>query len=318
MPELSTAVVLEMLRVAGEAPVDAVALQDGDRFRPLPCLVRVRSPRRMPHMRCCTRGSVRCAPCSHALRIAVIDEATWTALDPGRGSLRDVDEPGDLEPSRRRRATGRVVPMAHEPRSGSGPSRSSRSARAGRRSRSPTRSPGHAVDWPAERARHPWAFARRGALAVARARVPRADPGGRRARGHGRRHRSARTPRGRSTTPNAWHGGRPRARFATSSSRTCTPIMREGRCSTTARRGSRTPGTTRIRPTGSTSARTRTRRRDGVRRTDRPERLEADGTLSLEPDDHEVSPGVRVISHAGPHAGTSQRGARRRGTSRCS
>ncbi len=28
----------------------------------------------------------------------MIDEATWTALDPGRGSLHDVDEPADIEP----------------------------------------------------------------------------------------------------------------------------------------------------------------------------------------------------------------------------
>ncbi len=49
MPDLSTAVVLEMLRVAGEAPVDAVALQDGDRFRPLPSLVRVAAARDAAH-----------------------------------------------------------------------------------------------------------------------------------------------------------------------------------------------------------------------------------------------------------------------------
>jgi len=27
----------------------------------------------------------------------VIDEATWTALDPDRATLRDVDEPADLD-----------------------------------------------------------------------------------------------------------------------------------------------------------------------------------------------------------------------------
>ncbi|HET9724353.1 MAG TPA: molybdenum cofactor guanylyltransferase, partial [Actinomycetota bacterium] len=41
MPELSTAVVLEMLRVARESAVECVALRDGDRLRPLPSLVRV-------------------------------------------------------------------------------------------------------------------------------------------------------------------------------------------------------------------------------------------------------------------------------------
>lgn len=33
------------------------------------------------------------------MRVAVIAEATWTGLDPGRETLRDVDEPGDLDPS---------------------------------------------------------------------------------------------------------------------------------------------------------------------------------------------------------------------------
>jgi 6-phosphogluconolactonase (cycloisomerase 2 family) len=31
-----------------------------------------------------------------AMRVAVIDEPTWVALDPGRRTLFDVDEPGDL------------------------------------------------------------------------------------------------------------------------------------------------------------------------------------------------------------------------------
>ncbi|MBA3691764.1 MAG: molybdenum cofactor guanylyltransferase, partial [Actinobacteria bacterium] len=36
MPALQTSVLLEMLAVAGRAGVDAVVLQDADRFRPLP------------------------------------------------------------------------------------------------------------------------------------------------------------------------------------------------------------------------------------------------------------------------------------------
>jgi hypothetical protein len=31
------------------------------------------------------------------MRTAVIDEATWTALDPSRSTLHDVDEPSDLK-----------------------------------------------------------------------------------------------------------------------------------------------------------------------------------------------------------------------------
>ena len=49
MPELSTAVVLEMLRVAAEASVDAVTLQDGDRFRPLPAVIRAATGRASGH-----------------------------------------------------------------------------------------------------------------------------------------------------------------------------------------------------------------------------------------------------------------------------
>ncbi len=95
MPDLSTAVLLEMLRVAGEASVDAVALEDGDRFRPLPSLVRVAPARDAAHA-LLHEDERSLRSLLHALRVAVIDEPTWTALDPNRGTLHDVDEPGDL------------------------------------------------------------------------------------------------------------------------------------------------------------------------------------------------------------------------------
>lgn len=95
MPDLSTAVLLEMLRVAGEVAVDAVALQEGDRFRPLPALVRVAPAREAAHS-LLHAGERSLRSLLEALRIAVIDEPTWTALDPDRGTLFDVDEPGDL------------------------------------------------------------------------------------------------------------------------------------------------------------------------------------------------------------------------------
>jgi molybdopterin-guanine dinucleotide biosynthesis protein A len=96
MPELSTAVLLEMLHVAGEAPVDAVVLQDGDRFRPLPALVRVASAREAAHV-LMHAGERSLRSLLQALRAAVIDEPTWTALDPARGTLLDIDDPTDLE-----------------------------------------------------------------------------------------------------------------------------------------------------------------------------------------------------------------------------
>jgi molybdopterin-guanine dinucleotide biosynthesis protein A len=96
MPDLSTAVLLEMLRVAGEASVDAVALEDSGRFRPLPSLVRIAPARDAGHaLLHADERSLRSL--LQALRTAVIDEPTWTALDPSRGTLHDVDEPGDLE-----------------------------------------------------------------------------------------------------------------------------------------------------------------------------------------------------------------------------
>lgn len=95
MPDLSAPVLVEMLRVAGESPADAVALQDGDRFRPLPCLVRVVPARDAAHA-LLHDGERSLRSLLQALRTAVIDEPTWTALDPGRGTLHDVDEPGDI------------------------------------------------------------------------------------------------------------------------------------------------------------------------------------------------------------------------------
>lgn len=95
MPDISTAVLLEMLRVFGEAPVEAVALQDGDRFRPLPCLVRV-GPAREAASSLLHAGERSLRSLLNALRVAVIDEPTWTSLDPARRTLFDVDEPDDL------------------------------------------------------------------------------------------------------------------------------------------------------------------------------------------------------------------------------
>ncbi|MEP6973770.1 MAG: molybdenum cofactor guanylyltransferase [Actinomycetota bacterium] len=96
MPDLSTGVLLEMLRVAGEASVDAVVLQDGDRFRPLPSLMRV-APARDTARSVLRAGERSLRAVLQALRIAVIDEQTWVGLDPGRRTLFDVDEPGDLD-----------------------------------------------------------------------------------------------------------------------------------------------------------------------------------------------------------------------------
>jgi len=96
MPELSTAVLIEMLRVAAAAPVDAVALQDGERFRPIPIVVRVAPAQAAAHG-LLHAGERRLRALPEALRAAVIDEATWQRLDPRRLTLHDVDVPSDLQ-----------------------------------------------------------------------------------------------------------------------------------------------------------------------------------------------------------------------------
>jgi molybdopterin-guanine dinucleotide biosynthesis protein A len=96
MPELRTPVLLEMLKVAGEAPVEAVVLADGEGFRPLPAVVRVSSARDATHV-LLDSGRRRLRDLLDALRIAIVDEPTWHALDAERRTLFDVDEPSDLE-----------------------------------------------------------------------------------------------------------------------------------------------------------------------------------------------------------------------------
>ena len=95
MPDLQTRVLLEMLQVVGEADVEAVALQDGDRFRPLPSVVRTARALEVAHA-LLHDGHRALRDLLDALRLAVIDEPTWHALDPERRTLFDVDTPPDL------------------------------------------------------------------------------------------------------------------------------------------------------------------------------------------------------------------------------
>jgi len=96
MPDLQTRVLLEMLEVVSEADVDAVALQDGDRFRPLPSVVRTARALEVAHA-LLHDGHRALRDLLDALRLAVIDEPTWVALDPERRTLFDVDAPSDLD-----------------------------------------------------------------------------------------------------------------------------------------------------------------------------------------------------------------------------
>jgi molybdopterin-guanine dinucleotide biosynthesis protein A len=96
MPDLRTAVLVEMLRVAAEAPVEAVALEDEGRARPLPCVLRVGAATGAAFA-LLHEGHRRLGDLLDALRTAVVDGRIWHTLDPERSTLHDVDEPSDLE-----------------------------------------------------------------------------------------------------------------------------------------------------------------------------------------------------------------------------
>lgn len=96
MPGLVPELVAEMARAAADPAVEAVVLMDAGRLRPLPSLVRV-GPAVRAAGTLLEAGHRRLRELFGALRVAEIPEATWTALDPARRSLLDVDVPADLE-----------------------------------------------------------------------------------------------------------------------------------------------------------------------------------------------------------------------------
>jgi molybdopterin-guanine dinucleotide biosynthesis protein A len=95
MPELQPSVLRLLLDTLDDASVDAAALADGERPRPLPIALRTWPAADAVHS-LLHAGRRRLRDALDSLRTAVIDEPTWTALDPDRLTLRDVDEPGDL------------------------------------------------------------------------------------------------------------------------------------------------------------------------------------------------------------------------------
>ncbi len=97
MPDLQPRVLEEMLRVAATEEAAAVALADADRFRPLPCVLRMLEALDATHTLLHVGGR-RLRSMLGTLEPVVIDERAWTALDPERRTLFDVDVPGDLEP----------------------------------------------------------------------------------------------------------------------------------------------------------------------------------------------------------------------------
>jgi molybdopterin-guanine dinucleotide biosynthesis protein A len=85
-----------MLRAGLETGVVAVSLSDGGKERPLPSVLRsVPAAEAVGALLQAGRRSLRDLPA--AVPTVVLDEPTWTALDPERRTLVDIDEPGDVE-----------------------------------------------------------------------------------------------------------------------------------------------------------------------------------------------------------------------------
>ena len=94
MPDLQPEVLRAMIgALVGGAQL--VALDDGGAPRPLPIVVRTGPAADAAHT-LLRAGRRRLRDLVASLAAVVLDEAAWTALDPGRLTLRDVDEPGDL------------------------------------------------------------------------------------------------------------------------------------------------------------------------------------------------------------------------------
>ena len=95
MPTVVAAVLESMLRELDEPGVDAVALEDEDRARPLPLVLR-RAPALAAADRLFRDGERRLRALPEALTLRAIPEAAWRTLDPEGRTLRDVDTPADL------------------------------------------------------------------------------------------------------------------------------------------------------------------------------------------------------------------------------
>ena len=91
---------LAVLVERSSADVDAVALVDGERWRPLPSLVRV-GPARSLARRLVDSGERRLRALVAGLRLDAVPEAAWRPADPEGAWRRDVDVPGDLAESDR-------------------------------------------------------------------------------------------------------------------------------------------------------------------------------------------------------------------------
>lgn len=96
MPGIEPDVVRELLRASEETGAVVANLSDGGDARPLPCVVRT-EPALTAARRLLADGHRRLRDLLAAVPSVLVDEPTWTALDPERRTLLDVDEASDLD-----------------------------------------------------------------------------------------------------------------------------------------------------------------------------------------------------------------------------
>jgi molybdopterin-guanine dinucleotide biosynthesis protein A len=94
MPRLSSSVLRKMCRTIESSDVDAVALLEGTKRRPLPLVLRSRVRETVDDL--LERGERSLKSLLEAVRVSDIPEATWRSIDPDGGTLLDVDRPEDL------------------------------------------------------------------------------------------------------------------------------------------------------------------------------------------------------------------------------
>ena len=101
MPEAASGVLALLLAALDTAPLAALGEEPDDRPRPLP-LACAAGAVRPAVAELLAAGERRLRAVLEVAPLAVVPAARWTPLDPGRGTLRDVDRPEDLRPDPRR------------------------------------------------------------------------------------------------------------------------------------------------------------------------------------------------------------------------
>jgi molybdopterin-guanine dinucleotide biosynthesis protein A len=96
MPDVLPPVLSELIRALTGAEHDAAALATPAGPSPVPIALRTWPAADAVHT-LLHAGRRRLGDVLDVLATVVLEESRWTALDPGRRSLVDIDEPGDLE-----------------------------------------------------------------------------------------------------------------------------------------------------------------------------------------------------------------------------